>query len=349
MRIHNAFRFGLLGGLGVLVALAIGNAVVDLRQILTYIFAALFLALGLDPLVSWLESKHIKRPIAIVIVLVLVLAVFAGLVLALIPVVSDQVTLLINQIPFIISGFRNDVFVDAIESALPWIDMQQVLSTIQTQVQSADFIQGLTGGVLAVAVGIGTGVTGALIVLILMIYFISSVSGLKRGLYQLVPASKRKRVADITEQITQSVGRYVVGQVTLALFNGVLSFVFLTFVFRVQYSALLAFIAFLGSLIPLVGTITASIIISLAVLLFNGTPTVFFVAVYYLIYMQVEAYVLNPRIMNRAVQVPGVIVVIAALVGGSLASLLGALVAIPVAASILIIVKQVFVPRQNAL
>lgn len=349
MRIHNAFRFGLLGGLGVLLALAIGNAVVDLRQILTYIFAALFLALGLDPLVSWLESKHIKRPIAIVIVLVLVLAVFAGLVLALIPVVSDQVTLLINQIPFIISGFRDDTFVSAIEDALPWLDMQQVLSTIQTQVQSADFLQGLTGGVLAVAVGIGTGVTGALIVLILMIYFISSVSGLKRGLYQLVPASKRERVADITEQITQSVGRYVVGQVTLALFNGVLSFVFLTFVFRVQYSALLAFIAFLGSLIPLVGTITASIIISLAVLLFNGTPTVFFVAVYYLIYMQVEAYVLNPRIMNRAVQVPGVIVVIAALVGGSLASLLGALVAIPVAASILIIVKQVFVPRQNAL
>ena len=70
------------------------------------------------------------------------------------------------------------------------------------------------------------------------------------------------------------------------------------------------------------------------------------VAIYYLVYMQVEAYVLSPNIMNRAVKVPGVIVVIAALVGGTLLGILGALIAIPVAAAVLLIIDQVVVPRQ---
>lgn len=348
MKIHNAFRFGLLGGLGVLLALAIGSAITSLAQILTYIFAAFFLALGLDPLVSWLEKRHVKRPIAIVIVLIAVLAVIAGLVLALIPVISDQVQTLIEQVPRVIEGIGDGTLAKGVQDALPWLQLDDILSQIGTTVSSPTFISTLGGGVLQAGVNIATSVAGGAIVVILMIYFISSLGGIKRSLYQLVPASRRKRFVDISEQISDSVGRYVVGQVLLALCNGVLSFLFLTFVFRVDYSALLAFLAFLGSLIPLVGTITASVIISLAVLLFDGTPTVFWVAGYYLVYMQIEAYVLNPRIMNSAVQVPGVIVVIAALAGGSLLGILGALVAIPVAASIIIIVKQVIVPRQNA-
>jgi predicted PurR-regulated permease PerM len=78
-------------------------------------------------------------------------------------------------------------------------------------------------------------------------------------------------------------------------------------------------------------------------------PTAIAAAVYYLIYMQVEAYVLSPNIMNRAVSVPGSIVVIAALAGGSLLGVLGALIAIPVAAAALMIIKQVVIPRQNEL
>ena len=127
----------------------------------------------------------------------------------------------------------------------------------------------------------------------------------------------------------------------------------LTFIFPiwvpVQYSALLAFIAFLGSLIPLVGTITGSIIITLLTLLFSGPQSAIFVGIYYLGYMQLEAYFLNPKIMAKAVKVPGAIVVIAALAGGTLLGILGALIAIPVAAAILLVMNQVFVPRQNEL
>src|SRR5690606_40681211 len=100
--------------------------------------------------------------------------------------------------------------------------------------------------------------------LMLTIYCTTSLNSMKRGMYQLVPASKRERFVDISEQVTSSVGRYVVGQGSLALINGVLSFIFLSII-GAEYSVLLAFIAFLFGLVPLVGTLTGSTIIVLLV------------------------------------------------------------------------------------
>ena len=353
MKIHNPFLFGLLGGLGVLVAIGIGTTVGSLATILTYIGAALFLALGLDPVVSWLEKHKFPRPLAIATVLVAVLSVFTGLVFAIIPVITEQVQTAIKTVPDLINAFSDNTVKENIEKAVPWFKVQDALDGLQGWVTTLDFTT-IGGGVLSVGIGIATGITGAVVVLILTIYFVSSLTGLKRGLYQLIPASKRAGFIDLAEQVAAAVGRYVIGQGSLALVNGILSFIVLTVVFPlfglpVKYSALLAFIAFLGSLIPLVGTISGSVIITLLVLLFNGPPSVIAVAIYYAVYMQVEAYILNPRIMARAVKVPGAIVVIAALAGGTLLGILGALIAIPVAAAILLIINQVFVPRQNEL
>ena len=115
------------------------------------------------------------------------------------------------------------------------------------------------------------------------------------------------------------------------------------------FPAVLAVVALLFSLIPLVGTLTGSTIIVLTCLIPGlGSPTIALIAaIYYLIYMQLEAYVISPRIMSRAVAIPGAVVVVAALAGGSLLGLLGALIAIPAAASVLIIYRQVVIPRQN--
>ncbi len=353
MKIQNAFRLGLFGGLGVLVAVMIGTGIGNLATILTYVGAALFLALGVDPAVSFLEKHKLPRPLAIVIVLLGILGVLAGFIFAIIPVLADQVGALIQQIPKLVTTFGDQEAIKRWWDAyVNWLDYDKVMQGVE------DFfttnIQGITTGVLATAMSIASGVFGALIVLILMLYFVASLSSIKRALYQLVPASKREKFIDISEQISTSVGRYVIGQVALGACNGVLTFLFLTVLgwilgSPISYSALLAFIAFLFSLVPLVGTITGSVIITALVWLFDGWPAVLVVGIWYLVYMQVEAYVLSPNIMNRAVKVPGVVVVIAALAGGTLLGILGALVAIPVAASILIIVKQVIIPRQNEL
>ncbi|CAN5382261.1 AI-2E family transporter [soil metagenome] len=354
MKIQNAFRLGLFGGLGVLVAILIGQGLGTLVTIITYVGAALFLALGIDPAVSWLQRHKVPRPAAIGIVLVGILAVFAGLVLAIVPVIADQIGNLIKQAPDIVDQVVNQQVVKTWWSDnLSWLGTYE---NAQTQVLGFfnDNLGTITSGVLNTVIGIATGAFGGVIILILTLYFVASLSSIKRGLYQLIPATKREKFIDISEQITASVGRYVVGQVFLGLANGVLTLIFMTLLGLivgnpVEYAALFAFIAFIASLIPLVGTISGAVIISLGFLLFEGAPTVFWVVGYYLIYMQVEAYVISPKIMNRAVQVPGVVVVVAALAGGTLLGILGALIAIPVAASVLLIIKQVIVPRQNEL
>jgi predicted PurR-regulated permease PerM len=352
VKIQNPFRLGLFAGLGVLVAIVIGSAVGSLATILTYVGAALFLALGVDPLVSWLEKHGWKRGLAILVVLVGLLGVVTAFVFAIIPVIVEQIGKLIEAIPDIVAAIENDALRGWWNANLPWLNYDDVAKNITTFVN--DNLGQITGTAIGTVFGIASGVFGAIIVLILMLYFVGSLGSIKRGLYQLVPATKRETFIDLAEQIMDSVGRYVVGQVSMGLINGILSIVFLTILGWVlgdpiEYAALLAFIAGLFSLVPLVGTITGSIIITLAVWAFDGFPAVLIVGIYYLVYMQVEAYVISPNVMNRAVKVPGVVVVVAALAGGTLLGILGALVAIPVAAAILLIVKQVIIPRQNEL
>jgi predicted PurR-regulated permease PerM len=353
LKIQNSFRLGLFGGLGVIVALAIGAAVGSLATVLTYVGAALFLALGLDPLVSFLARHGWPRWLAIVAVLVALLAAFVGVIFALVPVVIEQISKLITVIQSITPSILNGTFWTGVKKNFPSLDVSSIESQFNSFVSGLDVAK-IGGGLLSTGIGIATGIGGAVIVFILTLYFVASLGSIKRGMYQLVPASKRPGFIDIAEQISQAVGKYVMGQGALGLTNGILSFLFLQLVFPlfgipIQSAILLAVIALIGSLIPLVGTISASAVIVLLVWAFNGWPSVLAVAIYYVVYMGIEAYIISPRIMRTAVSVPGVVVVIAALAGGTLLGVLGALVAIPVAASILLIIKQVVIPRQNEL
>jgi predicted PurR-regulated permease PerM len=124
------------------------------------------------------------------------------------------------------------------------------------------------------------------------------------------------------------------------------AFIFMTVV-GIPFALVLAAITFLLGLIPLVGTITGAAIVTLVALSVSPT-TALIAAIYYLIYMQIEAYLISPKIMSKAVSVPGAVVVVAALAGGSILGVLGALIAIPVAASIMLIVREVWMPRQDA-
>ncbi|WP_105036441.1 AI-2E family transporter [Cryobacterium aureum] len=349
MNIQNAFRFGLVGTLGVGLGLLIITSVITLQTIIIYVGAALFIALGLDPAVSWLEKKKFPRWAAILTVVAAVLGVLTGVIFAIVPIIVGQVSKLSKLVPELVRGVNTSTLLDDLKKQFPGLNIDEITTTI------TDFLGGnltnITTTVVQSGLAIVNGLFGGLIILILTLYFTASLNSMKRATYQLVPASKRERFTDISEQITTAVGRYIVGQAALASVNGVLSFIFLSII-GAPFPALLAFIAFLLSLIPLVGTISGSVIIVLTCLIpeIGSSPqTALTAAIYYLIYMQVEAYVLSPKIMNRAVSIPGAVVVIAALAGGNLLGILGALIAIPVAASIILIVKQVVIPRQNEL
>lgn len=349
MKVHNPFGVAFIATLGVGLGMLLISSVSTLSTILLYVGTALFLSLGLDPIISWMERRRLPRWAAVLITILLVLALFAGVVLMVVPLIAGQISQLVETVTEIIQ--RNTWQSELrgwLTTTFPDLNVDEVFGFVDGWLQSLDF--GSIGeGVLAVGASILSGLTGAFIVLILTIYFTASTPSLKAAAYSLVPASRRARFIELSEQITDSVGYYVMGQVAMGLINGTLSAIFLS-VIQAPFPAVLAVIAFFFSLIPLVGTLTGSTIIVLICLIPGlGSPTTALVAaIYYLVYMQLEAYVISPRIMNRAVSVPGAIVVIAALAGGSLLGLLGALVAIPVAASILILYRQVVIPRQNA-
>jgi predicted PurR-regulated permease PerM len=345
MKIQNPFRLGLIGALGVGLGVLILTSIVSLSTIITYIGAALFLALGIEPLIAFLERRRFPRWLALVVTLVIIIGAFVALVWAIVPVAVDQASQLVqNTINWVNDGDAEKWFL-SLQHQFPGVINDTNINAVTQWLQQN--LPDITSKVLQTGIGIVQGAFGVIIVVILTIYFTASLPSIKRAAYQLVPASRRARVADLGDQITDSVGKYVMGQVALALVNGLLSAIFLT-VIGAKFPILLASIAFFFSLIPLVGTITGSVII-VAVCFLSGPPTAIAAAIYYLVYMQVEAYVLSPRIMNRAVSVPGALVVVAALAGGTLLGILGALVAIPFAAAILLIVKQVVIPRQNEL
>jgi predicted PurR-regulated permease PerM len=345
VKIQNPFRVGLIGALGVGLGILILTSIVSLATIITYIGAALFLALGIEPLIALLERHRVPRWLALITTLVIVIGAFVALIWAIVPVAVGQASQLVqNTVSWVSNGDAEKWFL-TLQHQFPTIVNQQNIDAVTKWLQQN--LPDITSKVLQTGIGIVQGAFGVIIVIILTIYFTASLPSIKRAGYQLVPASRRSRFAEIGDQITDSVGKYVMGQVALALVNGVLSAIFLS-VIGAKFPILLASIAFFFSLIPLVGTITGSVII-VFVCLFSGPPTAIAAAVYYIVYMQVEAYVLSPRIMNRAVAVPGAVVVVAALAGGTLLGILGALVAIPFAAAILLIIKQVVVPRQNEL
>jgi len=353
MKIHNPFRTALVATLGVGLGILLIGSLQSLSTILLYIGTALFLSLGLDPLVSFLERRRLPRWLAVLVTILGVLAVFVGIILIVLPVLVDQISQLVAQITAIVErGSLIPDLKDWMKETFPNLLVDEIFTNVQNWLNTnlAEIGSSIGQGVLIASGAVLSGLFGAFIVLILTIYLTASTPSLKRAVYQLAPASKRERFIDLADQITDSVGYYVMGQVSQGVINGVLSMIFLSII-QAPFPAVLAVVAFFFSLIPLVGTLTGSTIIVLVCLIPGlGSPSTAIAAgIYYLIYMQIEAYVISPRIMSRAVSVPGAVVVVAALAGGSLLGLLGALIAIPVAASILILYRQVLIPRMNEL
>jgi len=344
-RIDRPFVFGFLVTLGGLAAFVLGLAVTSLSTVLIYIALALFAALGLDPAVRFLERRGLSRAIAVVVVILGLIVVVALILWMVLPIVIEQVASFVRTVPGMIQDFtRTDVYA-TLERQFG-DQFEGLVADVQKFLTDPGNIATLGGGALKIGAGIATGISGAIVVLVLTLYFVATLPGIKTGLLRLVPARDRARAGDITEQITDSVGGYVMGMVVLAFFNALLAFLLYLFL-GLPFPPLMATVAFCITLIPLVGSVLFWIIGSGLALFTNPLAALIF-AIVYLVYMQVEAYVITPRVMNRAIAIPGSLVVIGALAGGTLLGLLGALVAVPVAASILIIVKQVWVPRQDA-
>lgn len=346
-RLTHAFQIGFLGALGVLTAVALGSAVISIAGIITSIITALFITLGLEPLVQLLQKRVKKRGLAIAIVGVGVFTALSAVVFAILPPLFSQANTFITNLPELMKEFVKLPWVESIDSRLD--------GAIGTALNGAgDFLVDsknwptLLGGVVQVGLSIFNGIIGFLTVTILTIYFMAALPSIKRVGISLVANSKRAKLEGIVEKVIGSVGRYVMGQVVVSSINTSILFTVLI-IAGVDFAVVLAFINFLLVLIPIIGSITGAAIVILITAATSPTETTIGVAIALLLYIQIEAYLVSPRVLKRAVNVPTAVIIVSALVGGALAGILGSLLAIPTAATVLLIIREVWVPRQDKL
>ena len=341
------FVWGFTATVGALIAVSLAGAISSLSTVLVSIGVALFVALALDPLVRWLEGHGMGRGLSIAVVFAAFALMFGGVIALVVPTAIVQITQFARAVPGYISGLQNSDWFKNLVALTGSSDVYaNVLSQAQAWLSDPANLLAIGGGALAVGTGVVNAVSGTLIVLVLTLYFLASLRTMTSALGRLAPAHARPQLAEITEQITDSVGGYVSGMAILAFSNAVFAFI-LMLILGVPFAALLAFLALLITLIPMVGPVLFWLLATTVILFTSPLSALIFAAVYFA-YMQVEAYVMTPKVMNKAVDIPGSLVLIGAMVGATLLGLLGALVAVPVTASLLMIVNRVYIPRQDA-
>lgn len=334
------YLVGLLGGLGLLTAWAAGQVLMQISGVIVQVVVSFFIAAGLDPLVRFLERRGLRRSVAVLVVIVLVVAVLALFVLAIVPVITEQVKAIASSAPRWLDNLQHSRRVRDIDN------QYHVIEHIQSFVTGGHFVSTIFGGVLGFGLAVLSALFSAFVITVLTLYFLATINTTKRALIRLAPASRRERVGKIGQRVFESIGGYVSGAAMIALLAGTCSLVFLLIVGMSKYAVALAFVVMATDVIPMIGATIGAVIVC-AICFATDVKTGIIAVVFYIAYQQFENYVVYPRIMSRTVEIPGVLTVVAALVGAALLGVVGALLAIPTAAAILLIVREVWVPAQD--
>ena len=339
IRRDSPFMLGFLGALGVLTAWFLVQAFLQARSVLVLIAVALFLAIGLSPIVEWLIDRGMRRGVAVGIVFLGVIAAFVGFGFAVLPPVIEQSNAFVKALPDYLADLRRNPTIRQFDQDYGVIDRAQ------TYVTSGDLGQRMFGGIVGVGRVVLNAVFSALSLLIMTLYFLAALPSMKRQAYRLVPASRRERVTLLSDEVINRIGGFIGGALTVAFVAGFTSYVFLMII-GLPYALALALFVALLDLVPLIGATIAAVVVSL--LGFTESVVVgISCVVFYIAYQQFENYVVYPRVMRRAVDVPAPVTVVAVLLGGALLGVVGALLAIPVAAAVLLVLRQVAIPRMD--
>jgi predicted PurR-regulated permease PerM len=333
---RSPFWIGMTGAFGVAVTYGLVELFIRSRSILVIVGLALFIAVGLDPVVSWLTRRGWPRWAAVVVVLLALAAVIGIFLATAIPPLTSQTTALAHKVPTYLKELQNH------NSELGKLNakyqIQSKLTNLLTSKGSS-----LLGGVLGVGALVLSTFSELLGVIVLTIYFLAGLPSIKLFFYRLIPHSRRPRVILITDQITIKVGGYVLGNVLTSVIAGLGTFIWLI-IFGIPYPVLLALLVAILDLIPVIGSTVGGFIVTLVALTVS-LPIAVATLAFYIAYRLAEDYLIVPRVMGRTVEVPAVVSLVAVLFGGVLLGIVGALVAIPVAAAIRLILNEVTFPR----
>ena len=330
----SVFRNAVTATTGVVLVLLAAYALYVVRSILVLVLIALFVAVSLDPAVRWLVGRKMRRSFAVALVVLVFVVLFAAFLWSVVPPLVGQGTRLVDNFP--------DYLRQLSERSR---GIRAITDRYHLTARLTSFAGELPGRLAGGAVGfvqrfLGV-VASTLTVLVLSIYFMSDMPRLQRGVVNLFPRSRRARAAEIAAVVVDKVGGYMIGNIIISVFAGVSSFACLELV-RVPYALPLAVTVALTDLIPMIGAALGAVVcVTVAALAVDIWPAGVVVLLFFIGYQQLENYLIAPRVLRNAVDMSSVAVLLAALIGGVVLGLVGAVMAIPIAAT----VKVVMAPR----
>ena len=328
-----------VGVLGVLL-LAWGAYLV--ADVLVVVLIAGFLATGLDPAVRWIE-RHTPAPrgIAVAVVVLTVATLLAMFAVFGVPGLVSQANELRQDAPQYAEQLRDahPALAD-LDQRMGWVALVKRGASDSAMTPARDGLINLARGVLHAVIATVT-------CMVLTIYFLARFASLKRTAYRLIPRSRRARAGLLIDEILERIGGYVLGNLVTSLVAGIAAYIVLQ-ALGVPHALPLALFVALTDLIPLVGAPLGAALSS-AVALTVSMPAGLIALGFFFVYQQFENVILVPHVMRRTVNVSPVATIVAILIGAALLGVLGALLAVPVAAAIQLIASAVWVPRQEAL
>ena len=337
------FYFGFVAASGAIIAITLLRAFASASQVFVLIIISLFFAMGLNPAVLFIQRRGLSRAKAVAATVSLVIGFVGIFIWIAAPLIIDQVNALINNAPQLISDLKSNSTIDELNKNYGIVDTVQ--NRVEASIKDGKFVIGAFGGVLGVGKAFISGIFSILTILVLTLYFLAALPTLTKDAYRLVPASRRERVAKISDAIIFRVGAFVGGQITISFFASIFIFL-LSFVLDLPYKSALALVVFVCGLIPLIGHFIGMTIFTLIAL--TVSPLIAAIALAsYIIYVQFENYILTPRVMKRALSIPALVTIIAALIGASLLGLIGGILAVPIAAAVLLILDEVVYPKAD--
>ncbi|CAB4673792.1 MAG: AI-2E family transporter [Actinobacteria bacterium] len=337
------FYFGFLAASGAIIAITLLRALASASQVFMLIVISLFFAMGLNPAVLFIQRRGLNRAKAVASTVSLVIAFVGVFIWVAAPLIIDQVNALINNAPQMISDLKNNATINELNTNYGIIDTIQ--NKVQSSIKDGKFVIGAFGGVIGVGKAVISGALSMLTILVLTLYFLAALPTVTQDAYRLVPASRRERVAKISDAIIFRVGAFVGGQITISFFASIFILI-LGLSLDLPYKGALALVVFVCGLIPLIGHFIGMTIVTLIAL--TDSPLIAAIALAsYIIYVQFENYVLTPRVMKRSLSIPGLVTIIAALIGTSLLGLVGGILAVPLAAAVLLILEEVVYPQAD--
>ena len=326
------YAFGL--ATGVLSAYALIRLAAHAQSVLVLVALAAFFAVSLNPIVTALTRQRwlpLPRWAAVLVVGIGVLAII-------VPPVEREVTALVHQVPHLVNEAQN---------RSTWLGRTEAKYHLFAKLQSTLSSKSLGINALTGVVGAGRYVldmlTSTLAVVALTIYFLAGLPNVVDTVFRTVPASRRGRARAIGDEILTQVGRYMLGSLLNASIAGVATFVWAT-IFSIPYPAALGVMVGLMDMVPVIGSTIGGAIVTL-VAVSVSLPVAGATLAFYIAFRLTEDYLLLPNVMRHAVNVPPIVTVVAVLIGGALMGIIGALLAIPAAAALKLIVQEALIPR----